>query len=148
MNLEGVKDFSKVAALLVQEEEKEEMLKKIRHIGIVVNNFEQRIEKFTGFGFSCSEVTENKEVGVRAAFFPIGDTLIEFLSYTGPDKGHDNVVRQQKDAINHLCFEVDNLEGSIRDFRKMELNWSRVFLGPGPTGTWPFSILRPQKAFS
>jgi len=93
------------------------MLKKIRHIGIVVNNFEQSIEKFKGFGLSCSEVTENKEVGVRAAFFPIGDTLIEFLNYTGPDKGHDNVVRQQKGAINHLCFEVDNLENSILDFQ-------------------------------
>jgi methylmalonyl-CoA epimerase len=94
------------------------MLKKIRHIGIVVENFERTINKFRAFGFSCTEVMELKEIGLRIAFFPIGDTLIELLYYTGPDKGHDTVVRSQKGAINHLCFEVDDLESSIRDFEK------------------------------
>jgi methylmalonyl-CoA epimerase len=94
------------------------MLKKIRHIGIVVENLERAINKFKAFGLSCSEVMEIKEVGVKIGFFPIGDTLIELLYYTGPDKGHDSVVRSQKGAINHLCFEVDDLELSIQDFEK------------------------------
>jgi len=94
------------------------MLKKIRHIGIVVEDLERAINKFKAFGLSCSEVMEIKEVGVRIGFFPIGDTLIELLYYTGPDKGHDTVVRSQKGAINHLCFEVDDLESSIQDFEK------------------------------
>ncbi len=94
------------------------MLKKIRHIGIVVDGFERSIEKFKGFGLPCSEVMERKEAGMRIAFFPIGDTLIEFLNYTKPDTGHDKVVRSQKGAINHICFEVDDLDQSIKDFEK------------------------------
>jgi len=94
------------------------MLKKIRHIGIVVEGLERAIERFKGFGLHCTEVMENKDIGVRIAFFPIGDTLIEFLKYTKPDTGQDTVVRSQKGAINHICFEVDDLEASIKDFEK------------------------------
>ena len=94
------------------------MLKKIRHIGIVVKDFQRAIDRFKGFGLSCTETLDLKEVGVKIAFLPIGDTLIEFLYYTGTDEGHDTVVRSQKGAINHICFEVDNLEAGIKDFEK------------------------------
>jgi methylmalonyl-CoA/ethylmalonyl-CoA epimerase len=96
------------------------MMKKMRHIGIIVEDLDQTIKKFEGFGLKCTEVIEKKEDGMRIAFFPIGDTLIEFLNFS-PDKGWDpfhTVVRSQKGAINHLCFEVDDLEAAIRDFEK------------------------------
>jgi methylmalonyl-CoA/ethylmalonyl-CoA epimerase len=96
------------------------MMKKMRHIGIIVEDLDQTIKKFEGFGLQCTEVIEKKEDGMRIAFFPIGDTLIEFLNFS-PDKGWDpfhTVVRSQKGAINHLCFEVDDLEAAIRDFEK------------------------------
>jgi methylmalonyl-CoA epimerase len=75
------------------------------------------MSKFEKFGLSCTEVTEIEKVGVRIAFFPVGDTMIEFLHYTGPDKGQ-SIVRSQKGAINHLCFEVDDLPATIKDFEK------------------------------
>jgi len=96
------------------------MMKKMRHIGIIVEDLERAIKKFEGFGLRCTEVIEREEEGIRIAFLSIGDTLVEFLSFS-PDKGWDpmhTVVRSQKGAINHLCFEVDNLDASIRDFEK------------------------------
>ena len=96
------------------------MLKKIRHLGIVVTDLERALEKFTGFGLPCNEVIEKKEDGMRIGFFPIGDTLIEILQFS-PDKGWDPMhalVRSQKGTLNHICFEVDDLEPSIRDFEK------------------------------
>jgi methylmalonyl-CoA/ethylmalonyl-CoA epimerase len=94
------------------------MLKKIRHIGIVVGDLERAMKRFRGFGLPCTETVERKDLGLKIAFHPIGDTLIEFLNYTGPDQDHDRVVRSQKGAINHICFEVDDLEASIKDFEK------------------------------
>jgi len=96
------------------------MIKKMRHIGIIVEDIERTIKKFEGFGLACNEIIERKEEGSKIAFFPIGDTLIELLSFS-PDKGWDSthtIVRSQEGAINHLCFEVDDLETSIRDFEK------------------------------
>jgi methylmalonyl-CoA/ethylmalonyl-CoA epimerase len=96
------------------------MLKKIRHIGIMVEDVDRAVRRFEGFGLTCNEVIEQKEDGKKLAFFPIGDTLIEFLGYS-PDKARDPsgiVVRSQKGPINHICFEVDDLEAAILDFQK------------------------------
>jgi methylmalonyl-CoA/ethylmalonyl-CoA epimerase len=93
------------------------MLRKIQHIGILVEDLERAISKFRGFGLSFTEVSEIEKVGVRIAFFSMGDTMLEFLHYAGPDKGHP-IVRSQKGAINHLCFEVDDLSATIKDFEK------------------------------
>jgi methylmalonyl-CoA/ethylmalonyl-CoA epimerase len=96
------------------------MIKKMRHLGIIVNDFEASVKKFQGFGLSCTEVQEKKEDGLKIAFFPVGDTLIEFLSFE-QNKGWDEmhkIVRSMPGALNHLCFEVDDLEASIRDFEK------------------------------
>ena len=97
------------------------MLKKLRHIGIMVDNFEQALEKFTGFGLQCSEVKEDKKIDLQIGFLSVGDVEIELLHHTKPDSGDDqmsSIVRGQKGAINHLCFEVDDLDASIREFEK------------------------------
>jgi methylmalonyl-CoA/ethylmalonyl-CoA epimerase len=97
------------------------MLKKLRHIGIMVDDFERAIEKFKGFGLFCSEIKEDKPMDLRIGFLSVGETAVEVLHHTKPDKGDNpmtHVVRGQKGAINHLCFEVDDLDASIRDFER------------------------------
>ena len=95
------------------------MLKKIHHIGIIVEDFEAKIKKFEGFGFRCSEVIE-KQDGSKLAFFPTGNTLMELISYP-PRREWDyltTVVRAHKDVVNHICFEVDDIDAAIRDFEE------------------------------
>jgi methylmalonyl-CoA/ethylmalonyl-CoA epimerase len=117
------------------------MLKKLRHIGVMVENFDQAIQQFTGFGLTCSEIKEDKKIDLQAGFLSIGDTAIEILHHTKPDRGDNlmsSVVRGQKGAINHLCFEVDDLDASIRDF---ERNGARIIEGcprPGAHGRIAF----------
>ena len=120
------------------------MIKKMRHIGIVVDDMDSTVKKYEGFGLTCSERFEKKEAGMQFAFFPIGDTLIEFLSFS-PDKGWDpvhTVVRSQNGAINHLCFEVADLEASIRDF---ENNGAKLLEGsPMPGAHGRVAFFQPQ----
>lgn len=125
------------------------VLKKIRHIGIIVEDLDHTIMKFQSFGLSLAEVIEREQHGMRIASFPIGDTLIEFLSF-GPDKGWDplhTVLRSQKGAINHLCFEVDDLKASIRDFEKNEARLIEGSPRSGAHGQIAFFIPKPQNEF-
>jgi methylmalonyl-CoA/ethylmalonyl-CoA epimerase len=96
------------------------MLKRIRHIGVIVEDLERGLEKFRGFGLTCTEVVDAKEVGAKIAFMPVGDTMLELIYHTRAAKDEDRVgqvVRSHPGAINHLCFEVDDLEATIRDFQ-------------------------------
>ena len=114
------------------------MPKKIRHIGIVIKDFERAIEKFKGFGFPCNEIIELKELGIKVAFLPIGDSLIELICYIDPEKGRESVVRKQKGAINHICFEVDDIEASIKNFEKNGARLVEGYPKPGAHGRVAF----------
>ena len=114
------------------------MLKKIRHIGVLIKDLDRAIDKFRGFGLSCAEVTELKDLGIKVAFLPIGDSLIELICYIDPEKGRDSVVRKQKGAINHICFEVDDIEASIKNFEKNGARLVEGYPKPGAHGRVAF----------
>ena len=117
------------------------MLKKLRHVGIMVDDFDRAIEKFKGLGIDCTETAENKNIDLRVGFLPIGDSALELLYHSHPDKGDDpmsSVVRGQKGPLNHLCFEVDDLEGTISAFQR---NGAKLIEGcprPGAHGRIAF----------
>lgn len=97
------------------------MLKKIHHIGIIFDNLENKIKKFEEFGLHCSQLIENKEKRYRIAFFPIGEVLIEFISYASNYEEQDHltkIVTAHKNGINHICFEVDDIKKGIQNFER------------------------------
>ena len=46
------------------------MIKKVRHLGIVVEDVEAAVKKYEGFGLTCSERFEKEEDGMEFAFGP------------------------------------------------------------------------------
>jgi methylmalonyl-CoA/ethylmalonyl-CoA epimerase len=114
------------------------MLKKIRHIGIMANNLDRAIEKFKGFGLPCTEITEIQRLGVKIAFFPIGESMIEMIYTIDPEKTRGSVVQSQKGTINHICFEVDDIEATIKEFEKNGAKLVEGYPKPGAHGRVAF----------
>jgi len=115
------------------------MLKKVRHIGIVVddlNNAVERLNKTLGLNFT--EFIERKEVGVTIAFAPVGEMFVELLHYTEANQNKSSVVRKQEGAINHICFEVDDLEEAIKYFRERGLRVAEGYPRVGGHGKVAF----------
>jgi methylmalonyl-CoA/ethylmalonyl-CoA epimerase len=115
------------------------LLRKIRHIGIVVDDLKRAVEKFNqGMGLDFTEIIEKKDTGVEVAFAPVGETLIELLHYTKPTQAKRSIVREQKGAINHICFEVDDLEEAIRYFEERRLKVAKGYPASGAHGRIAF----------
>jgi len=115
------------------------MLKRIRHIGIVVDDLKHAVERFSvGLGLNFTEFIEKEDIGVEIAFAPVGETLIELLHYTKPMQGEGSVVRKQKGAINHICFEVDNLKKTIKYFEQKGLKVAKGYPIRGAHGEVAF----------
>jgi len=89
------------------------MFKRILHIGIVVADLQRAIDRFRGFGLPCSEVKVIEGANLQVAFFPVGNSFIELLSPVDPNERR---ALSSQSTIDHICFEVDDLEASIRNF--------------------------------
>lgn len=117
------------------------MIKRVLHIGILAESLGRVTRKFEGFGLTCTEVKEINQIGAKIAFFPVGETMLEFICHTGPHADDDklsSLVRSQSGTINHICFEVNDLETAIHEFEK---NGAKLIEGcprPGAHGRIAF----------
>lgn len=114
------------------------MLKRLLHTAIVLDDFEKGIKRFEGLGLHCKEVLEITQLGVKIALLPIGDTSLELIHFTDPEKGKDSIVRKQETNLNHICFEVENIDESIRDFEKNGAKLVEGYPKKGPHGLVAF----------
>ncbi len=95
------------------------MIKKIDHIGIAVNSIEKTSEFF-------SKILRLKVVGeelieeqkVKVAFLPLGDSELELLESTSPDGPIARFIEKKGEGIQHIAFQVDNLEKVLEKLKK------------------------------
>lgn len=90
------------------------MLKKLDHIGIVVENIQEARLPFEALGLQVSNSQDVPGKPVTVACVPLGDSEIELLQ---PNTGDSNIARFLTDhgeGLHHICFEVDNLEASMQ----------------------------------
>jgi methylmalonyl-CoA/ethylmalonyl-CoA epimerase len=99
----------------------EDYVKEAALISVMMEDLNRALQRFRNSDFPAKRSLKTKEMGIQVAFLPIGESAMEFIHHTKSLKEDDpmeRVVRGQKGIINHLCFEVDDLEASIRDFER------------------------------
>jgi len=110
------------------------MLTKIDHIGIVVKDLKESINKYTSL--LDLEVKEIEEVDVenainRVAFLPIGETNVELVQTTAKTGLAADFLTKRGEGIHHIAFEVENLDRTFQTLRSrgVEFIWDRIIKG-------------------
>lgn len=93
---------------------------RVDHIGIAVPNLEETVkfyEEVLGLTCAGTEVVEDQKV--KVAFFPVGDTELEFLESTSDDGPIAKFLEKNggRAGIQHIALRVDNIEEAIQNMK-------------------------------
>ena len=92
---------------------------KIHHIGIAVHNLDEAATRLGGLlGLDRGHRYDLPEWKVSALFMPVGDSNLELLKPHEADSNVGKFLAKRGEGLHHLCFEVEDIEASLREFEK------------------------------
>ncbi|MBD3166094.1 methylmalonyl-CoA epimerase [bacterium] len=93
------------------------MIRKIRHIGIAVEDLEEGIHLYRdvlGLEFlGTEEVLDQK---VRVAMFGVGEVRIELLEPMSDESPIAVHLAKKGAGMHHICYEVDDVAESLKEY--------------------------------
>jgi len=95
-------------------------ISKIDHIGIAVTNLDETIRFYEEIlGIKCKGTETVADQKVKVAFFPLGDTELEFLESTSEDGPVAKFIEANKGrgGVQHIALRVDDIHAVIEEFK-------------------------------
>lgn len=93
-------------------------IKRIEHVGVLVKDVEASRRLWEGcFGIPLSGVEDSIAGTHRLALFPIGESMVELIAGITPDSKQARLVAEGKGGINHLCFEVEDIDEALAELK-------------------------------
>jgi methylmalonyl-CoA/ethylmalonyl-CoA epimerase len=91
---------------------------KIDHLGIAVRSLREALpfyQDMLGLELKGTEVVDDQ--GVTVALLPAGDSRIELLQPLSDDSPVGRFLARRGEGLHHICYEVEDLESKLEDFR-------------------------------
>jgi methylmalonyl-CoA/ethylmalonyl-CoA epimerase len=91
-------------------------IKRIEHVGVVVRDVDasrKLWEDCFGIPLGSTEANERR----RLALYPIGESMVELIAGATPDSKHQRMVAEGKGGLNHICFEVEDIDEALRELK-------------------------------
>src|SRR3954464_5106653 len=85
---------------------------RIAHIGIAVPELDRVLELYRDV-LGLAEVPLSDSDGARIVGLAAGESLVELLEAERPDSPIGKFVAKRGPGIHHVCFAVDDLEGTL-----------------------------------
>jgi methylmalonyl-CoA/ethylmalonyl-CoA epimerase len=85
---------------------------RIAHVGIAVRALDEILPFYRDL-LGLPEVELDDADGARIAGLAAGDTLVELLEAEQPESPIGKFVARRGPGIHHLCFAVDDLDGTL-----------------------------------
>ena len=91
-------------------------IKRIEHVGVIVRDTESSRKLWEDcFGIKLGAVEENAIR--RLALYPVGESMVELIAGTTPDSRHARMVAEGRGGLNHICFEVENIDEALAELK-------------------------------
>jgi catechol 2,3-dioxygenase-like lactoylglutathione lyase family enzyme len=105
-------------------------LKRIDHVGIVVQSLERHVEQLEALGLQLARTNESDESS--ALYYTCGDASVELIDVRDQEARRRRLPANELARIEHIAFEVDDLAEvrSLLEERGIEVTWP-----PFPSGT-------------
>ena len=89
-------------------------LVRINHLGIATPGLDEAMARMGRlFGMEADHLEAVPEQKVKSAFFPVGESTLEFLESTDPEGPVGKFLAKRGPGIHHICFEVDDLDAAV-----------------------------------
>ena len=90
-------------------------LLRINHLGIATAGLAEAVDRMARlFDMEADHVEAVPEQKVRTAFFPVGESSLEFLESTEAEGPIGKFIAKRGPGIHHVCFEVDDIETAVK----------------------------------
>ena len=94
-------------------------VKKINHIGIIVQDIEEALKVYQkALGLELTRIEERPDREVNIAFLPAGDSDIELVQPTTKESGVASFLEKRGEGLHHICLEVDDIEKALAELRE------------------------------
>ena len=95
-------------------------ISRVDHIGIAVTNLDETIKFYEEtLGLKCNGTETVADQKVKVAFFPVGDTELEFLESTSEDGPVAKFIEANKGrgGIQHIAVRVPDVKAAIAELK-------------------------------
>ncbi len=90
-------------------------LLRINHLGIATNGLTEAMACMARlFDMEADHMEAVPEQKVKTAFFPVGESSLEFLESTDADGPIGKFITKRGPGIHHVCLEVDDIEAAVK----------------------------------
>jgi len=94
-------------------------VKRIDHIGILVDNLDTTLEFWRdALGLELDHINDVPAEGASVAFFPTGGNEIELVMPTVEGTGLTKALEKRGPGVHHICLEVDDIEGMLAQLKE------------------------------
>ena len=112
----------------------------IDHIGIVVADIEEAVERFRPLLGEADSIRELPDYGLRVAMIETVNVTIELLQYTGDGDDFARGVMGERLGLNHISARVDDVARSVADLTAEGFEMMQGFPRPGAHGEVAFFV--------
>lgn len=98
------------------------VIKAINHVAVVVEDMEKSLSFWRdALGIHMHELRDVPAEQSQVAFLPLAGAEVELVMPTTGDSGIAKYLAKRGPGMHHLCLEVDDIEGMMKDLREKNI---------------------------